>query len=394
MPAIRERRTLSRSAQRGHAVLGGRLGLWARNRRTRRWAGLWGLPLLVCGWHDHAGAAENDLYVAANYAVDPSVRGCWDEDEFRRSVAHRIGYDPFREDAPINVRIHVGGSASAVDGHVEWRKANGLLMGERRFVAKDGNCAKLLTEMSFAVGLQIELLRPNAAPAPAGPVARAPAATTSPPRTSSDGPSAATSAGATAPPPKPAPEKPEKPKAEKTDEPREEPAPPSSGSPAWRAWLGLGPSLAWRLGPGVTSEARLFFAARRNDFSLEIAAEATYPSSERRWDGSGFRQYLAGGAVAVCRHHDWLSGCALGRASAVLVNGLGVDSPRSPSGVVAHAGVRLGAALPLGGPWLLAARLDGLVLLTSSKVVLNGAQVWDMPRLAGLAGVDLIVRFR
>ena len=170
-----------------------------RSSGPRRWlaaafsvAALCGQPLRP------AVAAETDLYVALHYGVDPSVRGCSDEAEFRQSVANRIGYDPFREDASVEVRVRVGGATNAVDGHVEWRRASGLLMGERRFVAKDGNCAKLLTEMSFAVGLQIELLRPKA-PAGTGPVssARGGAATSSP--------SPGAAAAATPPPSAPAP---------------------------------------------------------------------------------------------------------------------------------------------------------------------------------------------
>jgi hypothetical protein len=55
--------------------------------------------------------------------------------------------------------VRVGGTAHAVDGMVEWRTEDGVGMGERRFAAKNGNCSNLLTEMSFAIGLQIELLR-------------------------------------------------------------------------------------------------------------------------------------------------------------------------------------------------------------------------------------------
>jgi hypothetical protein len=347
---------------------------------------------ILAGTPADAVAAETDLHVVVDYGVDASVRGCWDESEFRRSVAHRIGYDPFRDDAPLNVRIRVGGSATAVDGHVEWRKANGFLMGERRFVAKDGNCAKLLTEMSFAVGLQIELLRPKPALPSGGAVAAPSTGTGTGGRTSTDSSAASGATGGPAPTPpqltdKVVPEKPEKPPAEPMQ-------PLPSPSPGWRLWAGLGPSLAWRMSPGMTGDGRLFLGARHGELSLEVAAEATYPSTERRWDGSGFRQSLVGGTLALCGHREWLSGCVLGRAGAVQVNGVGVDKPRSANGLAMQAGMRLGATLPLGGWWFLSAHVDGLGLLTSSTVVLNQAKVWDMPRLGGLVGVDLMARFR
>jgi hypothetical protein len=338
-----------------------------------------------------SSAAEGDLHVTLDYAVEASLRGCWQEDEFRRSVAHRIGYDPFREGATLNVRVRVGGTITAVDGHVEWRKTNGLLMGERRFVAKDGNCTKLMTEMSFAVGLQIELLRPKP---PAGPaVAAKPGGPSAPPTDRAPETSAASGAtmatASTSRPPAPPPAAP--PKGVETGAHSVLP----TGAPGpWQLWAGLGPSLAWGFSPHLTPDLRVFAGARRGDLSIEIAAAGTYPSSERRWDGSGFRETLLGGSLALCGHRGWLSGCALGRLSAILVRGLDVDRPRSAGGLVGQTGLRIAATLPVGERWFVAAHVDGLVLLNSAKVVLNQATVWDMPHVGLAAGIDVALRFR
>jgi hypothetical protein len=334
-------------------------------------------------------AAEGDLHVTLDYAVEPSLRTCWQEEEFRRSVSQRIGYDPFQDQAALNVRVRVGGTAAAVDGHVEWRKPSGLLMGERRFVAKDGNCAKLMTEMSCAVGLQIELLRPKVPGA-----ATATARTSGPTSGATDRPPGATvttdpaAATVTRPPAPLAPPPKAPPPADSGSQ-----LPPATAS-AWLLWAGVGPSLAWRSSPHITPDLRVFVTARRGDLSLEIAASGTYPSSERRWDGSGFRHTQLGGSLALCGHRAWLSGCTVGRAGAALVRGLEVDRPRSPNGFLAQAGLRFAAAAPIGRRWQLAAHLDGLALLTPSRVTLNQATVWDMPRLGVTAGLDLAVRFR
>jgi hypothetical protein len=393
-------------------------------RSGRRWkqvvaaaAVLWSLEARLS---TRASAAETNLHVVLRYAVDASVRGCWDEAQFRRSVAQRIGYDPFREDASLDVRIHVGGTELAVDGLVEWRKANGVLMGERRFIAKDGDCVKLLTEMSFATGLQIELLRPKA-PAGVGastvasggvPIpssAPIPSVAAAPPASVATAAAPSPTAQPAAAPPSFTPH-PSGPSAsasqpniasehssaihprEKTSDEGVAAAP--KASPRWPMWVGIGPSLAWRLSPAVTADARLFLGIQRNDLSLEIGTEVSYPSTERRWDGSGFRQMLVGGTLALCRHQQSFSACALGRASQVRVYGLGVDRPRSPNGFVAQAGLRLAATMELGSAWFLAAHLDGLGLLTPSTVVLNQAAAWKMPRLGGLAGIELLARFR
>ena len=329
---------------------------------------------------------------------------------------NRLGYDPFRDDAAIDVRIRVSGKARALDGEVTWRDASGKGMGERRFVAKDGNCAKLLTEMSFAVSLQIQLLRPKA-PADSGPPLAGTGSSTSPGPTSvaatvsaaPASPATPSSPSPTAPPgvppPTPAEPPPSPPDTEDKDEPSTERQPeeapvdeaaaqPEESPSGLSMWVGIGPSLAWRLSPNLTGDGRLFFGIRRGDLSAEIAAEATYPSSLRRWDGSGFRQSLIGGTLALCGHHRMLSACALGRASQVRVTGLGVDETLSPNGFIVQAGLRVTATFELGGPWALAAHLDGLGLLTPCSVVLNQATVWEMPRLGALAGVALSARFR
>lgn len=347
-------------------------------------------------------AGETDLHVALQYEVDASTRGCWDEAKFRRGVAHRIGYDPFRQDAPLSVRVHVGGSALAVDGQVEWRDASGSGLGERAFVAKDGNCAKLMTEMSFAVGLQIEFLRlktPKPAPIKldSSPPVATPDSEGSPIPTKDETPTSSSASAESEPTAPPAAAAPEPVPAEKPlpkVSPEESAPPPSHPSPPWSVWVGVGPSLAWRLSPGVTADGRLFVGLGRGRLSFEIGAEATYPSTFHRWDESGFRHMLIGASLAVCGHLDWFSACALGRASQVRISGLGVDERRSPTGFVGQLGARLAATWHLAGRWSLATHLDGLALLTPSTVDLNQTPVWEMPRLGALWGIDLLARFR
>jgi hypothetical protein len=344
-------------------------------------------------------AADDELHVGIRYEISGSPRRCWSEEEFRRTVAGRIGYDPFRGMSSVFVSIHVGGSARSVDGQVEWRSARGVGLGERNFLAKDGDCVGLLTDMSFAVGLQIQLLRPQASTA-AGGAAPAEAATSAASPARPDTPAAtppATSAAASRP---PTPLSTASPPAAVPSPAA--PAPASvtverdiSDTSAQRpAWIGLGPSLAWGISPSITAAARLFVGARRNDLSVELGAEASYPSTERQSDGTGFRQTLVGANTAVCGHHGLLSACVLGKASQIRVSGLGVDNPQSPTGFVLQAGVRAAATLQLGGPWSATAHLDALGLLTPRSVDLSHARVWEMPRIGAVAGLAVAARFR
>jgi hypothetical protein len=346
---------------------------------------------LVAGGCPVARAASDEaaFHVRLGYRVDSTLRGCWDEAEFRRRIARRLGYDPFRQSASVDVSVEVVGPQSAIGGHVEWKNAQGEDLGERRFVGKDDNCAKLIDEMGFAVGLQIELFRriasgefssePARPPSGNEPVGRAARPTPSPGRAPSAAPGGASSAsqrgasqGAAA-------------------EPEEAvPQPPAR----WAMWVGLGPSLAWGISPSTDVETRLFFGVRRDDLSLELGAESSYPASHRRWAGSGFREMLVSATGGLCGHYGALAGCFLAKAGQLRAQGLGLDEPRSPTGFVGQAGLRVAATIGLTDSLFVAPHLDSLGLLTPCRIELNEVRVWHMPWLSAFAGLDLGVRLR
>jgi hypothetical protein len=55
-------------------------------------------------------------------------------------------------------------------------------------------------------------------------------------------------------------------------------------------------------------------------------------------------------------------------------------------------GARLGATKELGR-WAASLHADGLVMLSRWNVSLNDTVVWTVPRVGGLIGADLAVRF-
>jgi hypothetical protein len=323
----------------------------------RRW-----LPVAFA-WATTAEAQPApDFFVKLRYEREDPRLGCWEEQEFRQVVARAVGYDPFREGAPLAVEVQVSGSASLIDGRVEWKSAKGASMGERRFLAKDGDCAKLLTEMGFAVGLQIDLLRPAPSSADA---ASGDAPTTSP----APAPSSATT-------------------------PHQSPTPTEVASNRLRMWLGAGPALSWGAAPAFAGQGRVFFGARRADLAFELGFVGSLPVVDRQPDGSGFRLHTLSLGGALCEHRGMFSACLLGRAGTLRVAGLDVDQPRSPSAFLAHTGARLAASWALSDSWFLQSQIEALGLLTPRTVTLQHAQVWNMPTLSLSAGIDLAARFR
>lgn len=354
-----------------------------------------GIPAQATGGGDDA-----ELHAKLVYRIGPALPGCWDEAEFRRRISRRTGFDPFHDDAPVSVHITLTGSTSAIGGRVEWKDAKSGGMGERRFVAKDGNCGKLLAEISFAVALQIEMLRPVARPVPPRPDpdaaagdAGAQSSTSAAAVSESEPPQAPKAQPAATEPRPPQPARPEKDHEALLPSPvtADDPALPA---PAWRLAVGFGPSVAWGLSPSSTADLRMFFVARRNALSLELGGDASYASESVRWHGSGFRSRWIGAAAALCGHVSALSACFLGKAGELRIAGLGVDSPEEPSSFVAYTGVRIGATAELGKAWFVTARLDGLWLITPHTVQMNDVQIWSLPRASELAGIDLGFRFR
>jgi hypothetical protein len=321
-------------------------------------------------------SAPDKLFVKLRYDVEPTAPSCWAQREFEQAVTRAVGYEPFRDDAAIVVEVRVGGDAEHVDGRVDWTTAQGSSLGERRFSAKDADCARLLTEMSFAIGLQIDLLRPKSATEGAtGPAeGKASASSSSTSKASSSPASAATLTPSDA-------------------SLADRPSPPRRTEDTWQWWVGAGPSVAWGAAPSITGQGRAFLGVRQSALSLELGVAGTLPIVDRNLDGSGFRQYLLAGSAAFCGHVAALSGCLLGRAGSLKIQGLGVDRPQAPSAFIAQAGGRVGVSFPLSQLWLTQAHLDLLGLLTPRDVTLQHVKVWDMPRLSLAAGIDVAARF-
>ncbi len=66
--------------------------------------------------------------------------------------------------------------------------------------------------------------------------------------------------------------------------------------------------------------------------------------------------------------------------------------PSSPSGLFSQAGARIAATRDFGR-YFAAARLDGLVTLSTWTVTLNQATAWTTPRVGALLGLDLGAQF-
>jgi hypothetical protein len=165
-------------------------------------------------------------------------------------------------------------------------------------------------------------------------------------------------------------------------------------SPRWFLSIGLGSSIALRTAPKAVAEGSFFFAAQRGRLAFEIGGEASLASTKHEDFGGGFRHRLVLSTAAACGLQKSLAVCVVGKLGQVHVRGTAVDKPATSNGLVAQVGPRLAYSLGLSSRIALRGRIDALYLLTPWTVELNQLDVWKMPRLSAVTGIDLEFRFR
>jgi hypothetical protein len=323
----------------------------------------WGLRLAVAlgalsavASFGRVARAGSQTFVTLDYEVPPDASGCPDADEFRASVARQLHYDPFRPTADRQVAVQIARKDAGFDGRIRWTDAEGRWVGDRRLTSRKSDCGEIAASVAFAVAVQVQML-----------------ATLAPPPEPE-------------PPPPPPPPPPAPPVIEA-------PPPPPPAVKRLTLSVGLGPALALGMAPEATGIGRLFVSGRRAWFSLELAADAAWPATQHAADGSGFSLDRYAGDAAACGHARAFAACVTATLGVLRARGTGVDVPATPTGLFSQAGARIAATLDFGDRYFAAARVDGLVMLTSWTVTLNQSVAWTTPRVGTLIGVDVGARF-
>jgi hypothetical protein len=346
-----------------------------------------------------AGAAPQAFAVALEYHAPPSGE-CPGAEDFRASVARQLGFDAFRPRADRRVAVEISRNESGFASWIKWSDARGQWVGDRRLSSRSSECGEIAANTAFAVAVQIQLL---AALAPANPEEGA--QKSSPPTSTTNGgaPGAgatsnagATDANATAPPASSV-APPSKPPATSADT-KPEATPPPARRPAasgarFRLSAGLGPSISLGLAPHPTGTGRIFVSGRLERVSLELAVDAALPAKRAEADGSGFTLYRFAAGLAGCGHLDPFAGCLTATFGRVEAHGFGLDEPASPAGWFTQLGARIAARHDFGDRFFAGVRADGLLMLSTWSVTLDGRTVWTTPRVGALIGADLGVNF-
>jgi len=317
----------------------------------------------------HAIAAT-DTVVRLDYQADEQG-GCVGEDELRQMVTDQLGHDPFRPDADQRVGITIAKTEAGFRGRIVWTEADGRQVGERNLSSRSRDCREIVANVAFAVALQLQLVDRGA---PNDPNVAAPTGGQTPPAT----PESPNRAPAIPERPNPSPEGPRG----------------SAQPPPGRLVLavGAGPAVGLGMTPAPTAFGRLFVVARLRRLSGELAADAALPATQHEPDGTGVDVNALGASAAGCGHVSIASACLLGRLGWIRARGFGIAVPSTSWGHFGEVGLRLAASREMGRV-ILSAHADGLVMLSRWNVVLNDAVAWAVPRVGGVLGLDVALRF-
>lgn len=319
--------------------------------------------LLALTWQLAAAHAETQA-VRLLYTRGEGAAGCPDEQTLRESAAARLGYDPFRAEAPSAVSAVLTRGPRGLRAVVELRDASGRVTGSRLLTTARNDCQELASAMVLAICIAVDPF-----------VLSRPALPSEPPVTPPPSP---TPASSPAPPPCPV-----------------CPAcPPPPRSPVrFRVGAGLqvGVGATPAIGSlGVTAQAELRYRA----FSLGIEGRVDPRiGSASASTGGGVAATLILGVLAPCARWRWFGFCALLELGVLQGVGVDVATPFQASTLYAAAGVRLAGEIPLHKVLALELHLDGLTPLTYTSLSLNGAEVWSTPPLSGALGANLQVLF-
>jgi hypothetical protein len=328
------------------------------------------VAVLVIAGGPRQAVGATDTRVRLEYQADEQG-GCVGADDLRRMVTDQLGHDPFRSDADQQVAISIAKTEIGFQGRIVWTEADGRRVGERLLSSRSRDCREIAANVAFAVALQLQLVERGSlddAGAGAGTAEGSTAQTTGPPdrvAVTPELPSVSTEAPAV---------------------PREEASPPL------RLAVGAGPAVAIGMTPDVTAFGRLFVVAQFRRLSGEIAADAALPATQRERDGSGVAVNALGSSAAGCAHASIVSACLLGRLGWIRAQGMGISAPRTSWGHFGEVGMRVAGTKEVGR-FLVSVHADGLVMLSRWSVLLNDAVVWNVPRVGGVVGLDVALRF-
>lgn len=334
------------------------------------------LSALVAGLFWCTRFAQATEPVRLVYSLTESAQSCATENDVRRLVAERLGYDPFRDDAKLRIGVVIDKQNEGFAARIELstkQETQGI-----RELDPASDCAELIARVVLSLSVAIDPERE------VSPV-ETKATTTSDPVESA--------------PPRPAPP-PQLPRSRadyftEQDPPSEKLVAPTRGRKRLQLDLALGiaPEISLGMVPTAALGASLFFRLRRADFAFTAAARWTHSVSMAMNTGGYVRVGSAGGMLIPCWYHaPWLA-CGVLYIARLDAHSRDVTEPAGDSAYYLSPGLRLGFEWPKRGPWALLLQAESLANVTPVKIELDRKTVWSAPPITGSLAAGGVARF-
>ena len=122
-----------------------------------------------------------------------------------------------------------------------------------------------------------------------------------------------------------------------------------------------------------------YSATWRRRWGLTLDASLLFPRLATGAHHSGVRVGSRTVSLAPCVYDGILFGCVAGSLGAIVGEGENVQSPETRAFLHAEVGLRVGARVPLTGPFALRADVRGELPLTRSRFLIERDTVWQTP---------------
>jgi len=309
----------------------------------RAWRVRFASALLACAT---TTSAQERAAVRLSYEVAPEL-GCPQEREFRDTVAGRLGYDPFRADAPRLIETRIERRGARLHGTVRVKDANDAPIGSRQLQAGETECAELVSSLAVAVSI---LLDPLSAAAP-------------PPE----------------PPPRPAPgpPTPRPPVAAPVCPEPSEPTDPARVLLAGHAGASVGLTPGVAIGPSVTA------GVTWTRISIGLEGRVDFTPFPARTDGDHeVRAAVFSAGPRGCFRAGIGIGCVAAQGGVFQAHGGDFTDERSPSGRFVSADVSGGLTLPISEITRFEVLAELRAPVSRTSLTVEGETVWTAPPLA------------
>lgn len=285
------------------------------------------------------------------------------------AVRARLDYDPFRDDAPLHLRVSFARHRRELSAEIRSEGA-GASLQPRTLRTRRRDCAALSTSVALSIVLGLDLLGPTEPAAPAAPVEPPPPAP---------------------PPPVVVVAPPVEPPAPPTPPPR--PAPPPARRALvpdrWRLRAGADVMLAVGLSPGSVAGLSIGASLERGRYAVGLDLRGFLPSSERHAFGAVEVVPLLAGVTGCVRVAGSLSTCALVLAGALATGGDDVDRAYRPWTPHVRAGARVSWGFLTTGPWRVRVSAEAHAALTPTTLLIDAQAAWESPPVAATFGLGV-----